>query len=276
MCPCGEPTLAKPLHVSHVLHRPMAGTEAMALQSEHTFPRHSHDHFGIGVISQGAQRSWSLLGQVEAGPGDVIIVNPGEVHDGMPLHGARSWQMVYLDPELLWQELCMERSCVDVVLKPLVKDHSLSHRLFQLFHAIHQARIETGFLEETLLQCLMHLCHHHLLTLAFPPNITPTIQRAKQYLDDDPSHQTSLGELATLCGLSRFQLLRGFAREVGMTPHAYLMQLRVREARRWLAKGNSVADAAVMSGFADQSHLTRAFSRQLGITPARYQKAILL
>lgn len=61
----------------------------MALQSEHTFPRHSHDHFGIGVISQGAQRSWSLLGQVEAGPGDVIIVNPGEVHDGMPLQGAK-------------------------------------------------------------------------------------------------------------------------------------------------------------------------------------------
>nr|WP_283094320.1 helix-turn-helix transcriptional regulator [Pantoea sp. JGM49] len=85
-----------------------------------------------------------------------------------------------------------------------------------------------------------------------------------------------MSELATLCGLSRFQLLRSFAREVGMTPHAYLMQLRVRNARQWLAKGNSVADAAVMSGFADQSHLTRAFSRQMGITPARYQKAILL
>lgn len=268
--------MVNPVHLSRVLHSPMAGTEAMALQSEHTFPRHSHDHFGIGVISQGAQRSWSLLGQIEAGPGDVIIVNPGEVHDGMPLKGARSWQMVYLEPELLWQELRMERSDADAVLKPLVRDNSLSHRLFQLFFALNQTKVEPGFLEETLLQCLMHLCHHHLLTLAFPPNMTPTIQRAKQYLDDAPSRQTSLSELATLCGLSRFQLLRSFAREVGMTPHAYLMQLRVRNARQWLAKGNSVADAAVMSGFADQSHLTRAFSRQMGITPARYQKAILL
>jgi AraC-like DNA-binding protein len=84
----------------------------------------------------------------------------------------------------------------------------------------------------------------------------------------------SLSELAALSGVSRFQLLRGFAREMGITPHAYLVQRRVRLARRLLAAGRTPAQAAAQAGFADQSHMTRAFVRQLGITPARYQTAI--
>ena len=61
----------------------------------------SHDQFGVGVIAFGAQRSWSGVGHVEASAGDVIMVNPGEMHDGAPLHSdARGWRMIYLDPAL--------------------------------------------------------------------------------------------------------------------------------------------------------------------------------
>jgi AraC-like DNA-binding protein len=83
----------------------------------------------------------------------------------------------------------------------------------------------------------------------------------------------TLAELAALSGVSRFQLLRGFAREIGITPHAYLVQLRVRLARRLLAQGHTPAQAALLAGFADQSHLTRAFVRQCGITPGGYREA---
>jgi hypothetical protein len=44
----------------------LPGVEAMTLRSDHAFPRHAHDTFGIGVILEGAQRSWSVVGQVEA------------------------------------------------------------------------------------------------------------------------------------------------------------------------------------------------------------------
>jgi AraC-like DNA-binding protein len=93
-------------------------------------------------------------------------------------------------------------------------------------------------------------------------------------LDAAPEVPTSLAELAAFSGVSRFQLLRGFAREVGTTPHAYLVQRRVRLVRRLLAAGRSPANAALLAGFADQSHMTRAFVRQFGITPGRYSAAI--
>ena len=80
----------------------LAGVQAVAAHSRHAFARHTHEQFGIGVIRQGAQVSHSGRGQVQAGPGHVITVNPGEVHDGAPIgdHG-RAWQMLYLDPEVV-------------------------------------------------------------------------------------------------------------------------------------------------------------------------------
>jgi len=97
---------------------------------------------------------------------------------------------------------------------------------------------------------------------------------ARQRLDEVPEVPTTLAELAALSGVSRFQFLRGFARETGITPHAYLLQRRVRLARQLLIAGRALAEAALEAGFADQSHMTRAFRRQFGVTPARYRAAI--
>ena len=80
---------------------PLAGVQAVAARSDRTFARHSHEQFGIGVIRHGAQASHSGRGQVQAQAGQVITVNPGEIHDGAPLGDAgRAWQMLYLDPSV--------------------------------------------------------------------------------------------------------------------------------------------------------------------------------
>ena len=79
----------------------LAGVQAVAARSDRTFARHSHEQFGIGVIRHGAQASHSGRGQVQAQAGQVITVNPGEIHDGAPLGDAgRAWQMLYLDPSV--------------------------------------------------------------------------------------------------------------------------------------------------------------------------------
>ena len=80
---------------SVVQHRSVfPGIEAMTMFTEHAFPRHSHDQFGIGIMTSGAQRSWSVIGEVESQAGDVIMVNPGEMHDGAPMGGARGWRII--------------------------------------------------------------------------------------------------------------------------------------------------------------------------------------
>ena len=73
--------------------------------------------------------------------------------------------------------------------------------------------------------------------------------------------------LAGGSGLSRFQVVRGFARATGLPPHACLLQRRVHLARRLIAAGTPLAEVAARRDFADQSHLTRVFGRTIGLPP---------
>jgi AraC-like DNA-binding protein len=93
----------------------------------------------------------------------------------------------------------------------------------------------------------------------------------RERLADDISDPPSLAELAALSGLSRYQVLRRFEREYGLPPHAWLIQQRLERARGWIRAGSSLADAAVRSGFADQSHMTRDFARIFGYTPGAWR-----
>jgi AraC-like DNA-binding protein len=249
----------------------LPGLEAMSLVTEQRFSRHSHDQFGIGIFTQGAQRSWSHLGKIEAIAGNIIMVNPGEMHDGIPLDGHRSWQMVYLDPELVAGEFQGQIKAEDILLRPVVDDPHLREIMQQLFREITASAADDTAVEEALLLSLMQITRFHLCARLPGKSDSPAIALARQYIDDAPEEKISLDVLAALSGISRFQLIRGFARATGITPHAYLIQSRVRLARRLLAAGHSPADTALMAGFADQSHLTRAFQKQFAMTPGRYQ-----
>ncbi len=96
------------------------------------------------------------------------------------------------------------------------------------------------------------------------------IHRARTRIDDDPAAPLTLKMLGAEAGLSRYQLIRGFARSLSLTPHAYILQRRICLARRLIRAGHPLAEVAAQAGFYDQSHLTRCFVRQFGVTPKRY------
>ena len=91
---------------------------------------------------------------------------------------------------------------------------------------------------------------------------------ADRYRDD-----LTAGDLAEVTGRSRFAVHRAFTHVYGMSPGDYQRQLRLREARSLIAAGRPISEAAALSGFADQSHLSRWFIRYYGVTPGRYQRA---
>ena len=78
--------------------------------------------------------------------------------------------------------------------------------------------------------------------------------------------------MARESGLSKFHFVRLFREELGITPHAYAMKLRVARARELLDGGVPAAQVAFECGFADQAHFTRAFKREVGYTPAAFAR----
>jgi AraC-like DNA-binding protein len=97
--------------------------------------------------------------------------------------------------------------------------------------------------------------------------------RVRAFLSDGDAAQATLTDLAGVAGCSRFAAYRAFRSRFGLSPSDYQRQLRLRAARRALASGATVADAAAATGFADQAHLTRWFRRCYGITPGAYRAA---
>jgi AraC-like DNA-binding protein len=265
--------MSKRFHHVTALRSPIMGITAMELASNHSFPRHTHDEYGIGVVVSGVQRSWSGLGQVESLPGDVITVNPGELHDGYPIDGGiRRWRIMYFDPTVLLQQLMPDANRQIEFVSPSLRDPELGGRVNLLFERLSQGGDWLG-VEEILVQVVGQLTSSELRPLHEPPKHTPPVAKARARIEDDPSSRVTLSELAALSGVSRYQILRAFARELGTTPYAYVMQSRVRLARRLILNGETLAVAAQRAGFSDQSHMTRAFVRQFGISPGRYMAA---
>ena len=254
----------------------LPGIEAMQADSRLVFGRHMHLQFGLGVIERGAQKSASGRGIVESGPGDTITVNPGEVHDGMPLdERGRAWRMLYLEPALV-APLAAEvhpgpLGSAFEFHAPTMRDARLAAQVLALFDAAtHRPNHSAAALhvEECLLRVLSGLLRPkgHQQSAA-------SITRARTMMDDDPTAPWSLAQMADAASLSRYQLVRQFARATGLTPHAYLLQRRLQLARHLMGAGTPLADVAAASGFADQSHLTRLFTRSFGITPGAYVRA---
>ena len=249
----------------------------MSASTARSYPRHTHDQYGIGRVDSGGHASWSGRGAVEAGPGDFICVNPGEVHDGRALaHRPRTWRILYFDPTLV-RDL---QADVDEVSQssftfesPVFLDARL-HRSFDSAFGFAQdpAVAAPGNLacETAVLTLFAGLRAHSTSVPARAQHATPCIRRARARIDDDPAARLTLGVLAHEAGVSRYQLLRGFARELGLTPHAYILQRRIEMARRLIRASHSISEAALAAGFCDQSHLNRFFLRQFGVTPGRY------
>ena len=265
---------APPEHECEVLGSPWEGVYATRIRSARHYGRHSHGTFGFGVVDAGAHRSSSGRGTVDAFAGDIVTANPGEMHDGRPLGGpSRTWCTVYVDPGLLQ---ALDRSAGELAItQPVLSDPLLEAQTRQLLRTLRDWRrghAEALACEEALVQACGSLLRHttHRAPAA---SGAPALAKVRERLAADLLAPPTLAELAGLAGVSRFQLLRRFAAQVGCTPHGWLLQQRCERARGLIRQGSSLAEAAAASGFADQSHLTRLFSRQFGFTPGAWQGA---
>lgn len=248
--------------------------EAVEACSRHTFPRHTHDSYGIGLIVSGAQRSWSGRGSVQAGRGNLITCNPGEVHDGAPIGGARAWKMLYLPPSIVGTIVADIRDGATADFEftdPVIDQHVPIPAFQSAYGALTEPGVDIGLAQGQLILLLAKLLRDRRPSSVID---SPGLRRAKTRIDDGPTGAITLVELAREAGVSQFKFLRGFAKLTGLTPHAYIVQRRLDAARHLIAAGATLADAAVASGFADQSHFNRTFVRRYGLTPGAYAEAM--
>jgi len=92
------------------------------------------------------------------------------------------------------------------------------------------------------------------------------------YIEEHLTEELSLERLAEEASLSKYQLIRRFHDEQGITPWKFLVGKRVDKAKKLLANGLSPGQTAMETGFFDQSHLNKVFKEKTGLTPKEYQE----
>jgi transcriptional regulator GlxA family with amidase domain len=101
------------------------------------------------------------------------------------------------------------------------------------------------------------------------------LKRVREFVEAHLEHNIRIQVLAEIVGLSVFHFARAFKQSEGVTPHAYLIQRRVRRVGELLANTNlPLSEIAMASGFSDQSHCTRRFRERVGVTPSNYRWAL--
>lgn len=245
----------------------------------HAYAPHAHDTYVVGTIESGCE-TWRARGQRHyGGAGDLTFINPLDVHDGEPMGEGYSYRMTYPSVAVM-QEIAASlagRNTEQIPFfpHPCVHDPDGAALLARAHRAMETGQDGLGG-EELLLRAYAHcLVRHAGLPARTIGGETGPVAQAQALMQARHDEDLSLAEIARNCGLPRHHLIRAFRRETGLTPHAWLVDVRIRRARDRLRRGEVPGAVAAATGFCDQAHLTRAFKARYGVTPGAFRAAHL-
>lgn len=274
-----RPTRTAPKNAAHFWQdRHVAGLSLLHADfTRHDYAPHSHDALVVAVTEAGGAE-FTSRGRTEEARQDILLVfNPDEPHSGRMARSPRwRYRSLYMEERAI-----TEATRLAGLDRPAYFTANLFHdpeliAVFLNLHCVLEQADDRLRQQELLAQGFALLNRRygsHRDTGESEAGDRHLLHRLRPMLEERHAERLTLDDLSAPLGLSPFQLIRLFRRATGLTPHAYLTQIRLRAALRHLRAGLPIAEAALESGFFDQSALNRHFRRIYGITPRQFVAA---
>jgi AraC-like DNA-binding protein len=257
----------------------LAGAEWLrGTYSDFSYAPHVHDTDCLAVITRGQLRIRACGREFIARAGDMFAANADVLHHGWPIDDA-GWSLrtMYVSLDRLRSVLSGEPvRATGTLCGPHLPDPDLAARLVAA-HECAEGRAPGLRQDEALVAFTDRLFERYVRPGRVDDRAGTAphaVRRAQEFLDAHLDTRISLQDLAAVSELPPSRLLRAFARAVGLSPHAYQRQARLRHATALIRGGTSISDAALAAGFADQAHFTRLFHRTMGLPPGAYQRSV--
>ena len=238
--------------------------------STHCFRLHAHDEYSIGIVDLGTASFHHAHGPENVAQHSVVLIEPGCWHACNPeLPHNWAYRMLFVNAD--WLHAQTGTAALTFTQRALSSSSSPSQAsaiVDQLCQPLHHA---ADIAQHTRL--LLDFVHQHAEASDIARREAadfPAIRHALQIMHSEPDADTQLASIATRLGMSASQFVRQFKSATGVTPGAYRLNLRINGARRLLADGATLADAAHRMGFADQAHMQRSFKAHHSLTPGNY------
>lgn len=239
------------------------------------FPNHFHDYYVIGFMEAGSRSLTCRNKEYIIKKGDVLLFHPGENHGCAQRNGGtldyRGINIPVKTMRFLTAEITGQCELLGFS-KNVIADREVGHFLISLHQKI-MAKADKFEKQELLFLLLGILVERYgqsfeQCALACGHEI----QAACLFMETHYRERISLEQLCEHSNLSKSTLLRAFIKSKGVTPYRYLQSFRISRAKTLLEQGASPLEAALETGFADQSHFTNFFHQYIGLSPAAYRR----
>ncbi len=242
---------------------------------EKPFPNHFHDYYVVGYMESGKRNLTCQNRKYQVFEGNILLFNPGDSHgcvqtgnEPLDYRGLNISSKVMMD---LAEEITGKR-ILPVFSQSVIQDDEISSVLRQLHHLISED-LDLCEKEQMLLLLFSLLFDRYL---ADPEERTEEFARevksACEFMENHYMEKIGLDEICHHASMSKSALLRAFTLTKKITPYSCLLNIRISRAKELLEQGISPAQAALLTGFFDQSHFSNCFSRFIGLPPGVYQE----
>ncbi len=242
------------------------------------FPNHFHEYYVIGFVEEG-ERCLSCKNQEYViKRGDIVLFNPGDNHAcAQSDEGALNYRGFNITKEVML-DLAGEvtgRRELPGFSKNVIRDQEAACYFRPLHEMVMKGSREFGKEESLLLLLSMLIQQYGQPFESCIPECPGEIEKACAFMEGHYMERIYLDQICRCAGLSKSTLLRAFTRYKGVTPYSYLENIRIGRAKKLLEQGVSPMEAALETGFSDQSHFTNYFSRFIGLAPGVYREIFL-
>lgn len=246
--------------------------------TQQPFPNHFHEYYVIGFVESGERCLSCKNNEYAIQKGNVLLFNPGDNHacvqnDGGTLdyRGFNISKEVMLD---LTEEVTGKRE-LPGFSENVIFDEEVSCYLHPLHEMVMKGLCDFGKEENLLLLISMLIQRYGQPFENCIPECREEIEKACRFMEQHFAERIYLDQICRYAGLSKSTLLRAFTKSKGVTPYSYLENIRIGEAKKLLEQGFPPIEAALRTGFSDQSHFTNYFNRFIGLSPGVYREIFL-
>ncbi|MBP2643798.1 MAG: transcriptional regulator, AraC family [Firmicutes bacterium] len=244
---------------------------------KHNFPRHTHRTLGIGVVEEGTRIISSRGERFKVTPHQVFIIPPNEAHSCESEGVAHTYRLFLISPDII-KMILPQNAKNNYKLKTVVFDNSKQFDQLMNLHTVLTSD-ETNFFKQSAaistISDLVECCVDAGKGLRISHKQIDIVKRVQNLLEIHYDECFSLNDIAKFSYLSPYYLIHAFSQIIGVPPHIYQQQVRIRHAKEMLHQGIPIVEVANKTGFIDQSHFSKIFKKMVGITPGEYTKSIL-
>ncbi|NRD77946.1 AraC family transcriptional regulator [Bacillus sp. BRMEA1] len=240
------------------------------------FPAHFHEYYVIGFIEEGQRYLVCKGEEYIINPGDLLLFNPYDTHSCEQIDGKTlDYRCINVKPEVMKKAVLEINGNENLpYFKQSVVYHSESVSNLRELHLKISDGGSAFKKEELFLYLLEELIQSHseLTILSSSSETSHEIKLVCNYLEENYTKMITLNDLSNITGWSKYRLLRSFTKQKGISPYSYLETIRINHAKKLLEQGVKPIEVTFLTGFSDQSHLTKFFKRLVGLTPKQYMR----